>query len=101
MTSKWDIIKRINVETKTSQQEIFDIVQKFFNVMVESLIQGEKIIISDFGTFYVKVRKTHKGRNPKHPERGIIIIPDQPRVKFRVSEELEEQVKQLYKEHIK
>jgi len=51
--------------------------------MRESLNQGEKINLSGFGSFEVKVREARKGRNPKTGT--TIQIPKKKRIKFNPS----------------
>ncbi len=64
MTKK-DIITRISEETGLKQIDVKEVVQRTFDIIVESLSQGDKVELRNFGVFKVKSRKSRIGRNPK------------------------------------
>ncbi len=45
---------------------------QYVNIIIEAiaeaLVDGERVVISDFGTFTVRERKGHEGHNPKNGE---------------------------------
>lgn len=49
------------------------IIDHVFSVIAEALVNGEKVVISDFGTFTVSVRKPFQGQNPRTGE--VIEVP--------------------------
>jgi len=70
-----------NVATVTcAKTEAKDSVEMFIKTVKDALKNGERVTISDFGTFYVKFRKARKGRNPRTGE--IIDISPHKVVKF-------------------
>ncbi|MFH1797781.1 MAG: HU family DNA-binding protein [Candidatus Omnitrophota bacterium] len=80
MTKK-DIIMKIAEDTGFKQIMVKDVVQRAFDVMVNSLCRGDKIELRNFGIFKVKTRKGRAGRNPRTGEN--VAIPDKKVVCFR------------------
>ena len=64
-----------------------NVVNSLFEIMKRSLENGEKVLISGFGTFSVKSKKERKGRNPRTGEE--IKIPAKKVVKFYRGKDLE------------
>jgi nucleoid DNA-binding protein len=58
-------------------------VKKTFSVMAEALHNGERVVITGFGTFSVKLRAPRRTRNPKT---GAAVVTGPRRtVKFKPS----------------
>ena len=57
-----------------------------FDTIRESLKNGEKVVISNFGTFRVKSRQGRQGRNPKTGE--SVSVPPRKGVRFKASKNL-------------
>jgi len=63
-------------------KEAKEIITSVFNLIKHSLRYGDKVVISGFGTFYMKKYKPKVGRNPKTgevcqiPEKEIFVNPD-------------------------
>jgi DNA-binding protein HU-beta len=55
------VAKKVGLTRKAS----FEVVNAVFGLIRESLIKGDKVVITGFGTFKVRTRKTRKGRNPQ------------------------------------
>ncbi|MBI4161005.1 MAG: HU family DNA-binding protein [Acidobacteria bacterium] len=68
------------------------IVDSLLQAMARALGQGERVVISGFGTFRVKARLPRRGRNPQTGE-GIP-IPGGRRVVFHPSERLVDAINQ-------
>lgn len=64
MTKK-DIVLKIAQETGVKQIDVKRVVQKTFDQIVESLAQGERVELRNFGVFKVKSRRGRTGRNPR------------------------------------
>jgi len=58
--------------------------------ITNSLLKGEAVAITGFGTLDVKQRKSRVGRNPKTGE--AITIPAAKVLKFKVSKNLKEEI---------
>lgn len=66
--TKIDIIKNVNEKLGFSKKDSTAIVESVFEIIKDSLAQGEKIKISGFGNFVVKEKNSRRGRNPQTGE---------------------------------
>ena len=80
--TKRDLVVRISNETGMVQQDVFTVMQKTFDYIVESLAQGETVEFRNFGVFEVRTRKQRVGRNPSKPDQ-VVTIPERKVVKFK------------------
>ncbi len=74
--------------TKTEAEKAFDSV---FEVITEALIDGEKVVVTGFGTFEVKERAARPGHDPRTKE--PISIPSLKAATFKPGKLLKEQVR--------
>ncbi len=92
--TKRDIASRIHSrceeEFAITKKEVYEIVSEIFNIIEETLQNGEKVQISGFGTFVVKTRKGKVGRNPRTGEE--VPVPDRKVIVFKPSKKLLELV---------
>ncbi|HOO41766.1 MAG TPA: integration host factor subunit alpha [Syntrophales bacterium] len=63
--TKIDIIQNVYEKLGIPKKDSARIVESVFDLMKESLANGEKIKISGFGNFIVKEKKSRRGRNPQ------------------------------------
>jgi nucleoid DNA-binding protein len=80
--TKRDLVVRIADETGLIQQDVFAVIQKTLDYIVESLDKGENVEFRNFGVFEVRQRKQRIGRNPNRPEQ-VVTIPARKVVKFK------------------
>ena len=66
--TKKDLVNLIYMQIGFSKQVSESLINEFFSLIVENLIQKEKIKLSKFGTFSIRSKKTRIGRNPKTKE---------------------------------
>lgn len=92
--TKRDLVVRISEETGLIQAQVMEIVQKTLNHIAESLAQGGKVELRNFGVFDVKIRKARVGRNPRQPEADVV-IPARATVKFKAGKEMKAEVLKL------
>ena len=71
-----------------SRNESSALVDTVFNEILKSLIEGDDVKISSFGTFIVRNKKERIGRNPKTGE--PYKISDRNVVSFKASKKLRE-----------
>ena len=90
MTKK-DIVLKITDSTGIKQVDVKTIVQKTFDVIIESLMRSEKVELRNFGVFKIKDRKARFGRNPRTGES----VPVTPRkvVVFKPGLEMKQRIK--------
>src|SRR5512137_1053788 len=89
--TKRDLVIRISDETKHTQQEVLEIVQRALDCIAETLAKGDKVELRNFGVFEVKVRKARVGRNPNAPAVDVP-IPQRAVVKFKAGKEMRAEV---------
>ena len=66
---KSKLIQRIAAKTPDlSQRDIEKIVNIILDRIVEAMARGDRVELRGFGTFSVRVREGHKGRNPRTGE---------------------------------
>ena len=81
--TKRDLVMRIAKETGLIQQDVFAVLQKTLDYIVESLAKGESVEFRNFGVFEVRIRKSRVGRNPNKPT-NVVTIPARKVVKFKM-----------------
>ena len=79
-----------------SRNESSSLVDSVFNEILKSLIEGDDVKISSFGTFIVRNKKERIGRNPKTGEE--VPITARSVVTFRASNVLKSKVNSKNKE---
>jgi integration host factor subunit alpha len=73
-----------------NKRESKDMVDAFFNLIGDSLVEGQDVKISSFGNFQIRTKAPRPGRNPRTGEE----IPIEARrvVTFHASHKLKEQI---------
>ncbi len=79
-------------EVGLSRNESSDLVESVLNEISDSLVKGETVKVSSFGSFYVRQKGERVGRNPKTGEE-VPILPRRVLV-FRPSHVLKERINQ-------
>ena len=70
--TKKEIINSIYMQIGYSKQISENILEDFFNIIIENLIKFKKVKISNFGTFEIRNKRERIGRNPKTKKETII-----------------------------
>ena len=83
--TKNDLIEKI-AQIMPSKKEASIVVNKLFDEMLKAIINGEKVVVTGFGSFNLLVTQTKKGRNPKTGE--AILIEPKKKIKFKQSKEI-------------
>lgn len=81
--TKRELVVRISKETGMVQQDVFEVIQKTLDYIVDSLAKGQTVEFRNFGVFEVRVRKARVGRNPNQPTHEVV-IPSRKVVKFKM-----------------
>jgi nucleoid DNA-binding protein len=92
--TKRDLVERIAQKTGLIQKDVTIVIQKLLDSLADEIATGHTVELRDFGVFDVVTRKSCKGRNPKHPEKTVI-IPARTVVKFSTGKALKARVLQL------
>lgn len=83
--NRLDIIKNV-AKVLSTKGEAAAAVETAFETVRQALNKGEKVVISNFGTFRVKARQPRVGRNPKTGEQ--VSVPSRRGVRFKASKNL-------------
>ena len=67
-----DLAELIYSEVGISKTEASEIVDQFFEEIINDLVDGNSVKLTSFGTFSVRHKKERIGRNPKTKEEAII-----------------------------
>ncbi|MFM8610908.1 MAG: integration host factor subunit alpha [Burkholderiaceae bacterium] len=73
-----------------NKRESKDMVDAFFDLMVQSLVDGDDVKISGFGNFQIRTKAPRPGRNPRTGE--LVPIDARRVVTFHASTKLKEQI---------
>jgi nucleoid DNA-binding protein len=92
--TKREIVLNISNDTGLVQHEVFDVVQKTLDQIIEALARGDNVELRNFGVFEVKLTKPRVGRNPNQPGSSFV-IPARATVKFKSGKIMKQRVSQL------
>jgi integration host factor subunit alpha len=73
-----------------NKRESKDMIEAFFDLVAQSLVDGEDVKISGFGNFHIRTKASRPGRNPRTGE--PVAIEARRVVTFHASPKLKEQV---------
>jgi len=80
--TKRDLVTHISKETGITQLEVFSVIQKALDGIIDALDAGKHVEFREFGVFEIAERKARIGRNPNKPE-DVVQIPVRKVVKFK------------------
>ncbi|HAY21026.1 MAG TPA: integration host factor subunit alpha [Desulfobacterales bacterium] len=66
--TKEKLVSRLQTQIGLTKQESRQAVERFFEVMKDTLANGEDLLISGYGKFSVKQKNARRGRNPQTRE---------------------------------
>lgn len=84
--NKSDLVKYVSDKTMITMRDAGIIVDVVFDGLREGMIDGERITIQNFGSFFHSYRAARKASNPRTKE--IIDVPEKTVVKFKVSDKI-------------
>lgn len=95
--TKADMIEHLVSRLDLTRQDGRYLVEKFFDELSESLIEGKEIKLSGFGNFELKDKSSRPGRNPKTGE--VVAVSARRVVTFKAGQKFRQQVdEQLFDE---
>ena len=89
--NKIDLVNALAEKTGFTKQDAEKALDSVFDVIIDALADGEKVMVSGFGTFEVKERVAHVGHDPR--TKDPIHIPAMKTAVFRTGKVLKERVK--------
>ena len=91
--TKKDLVNQVYMQIGFSKQVSESLIDEFFSLITENLLNEGKIKLSKFGTFYIRSKKSRIGRNPKTKE--IKIISKREVVLFKPSKEFKNFINEI------
>jgi len=91
--TKKEIVRSISEELGLTQLKTKEIVQKTFDVIIETLVEEKRIELRNFGVFEVKCRAARKARNPRTGKE--VMVEKKYVVTFKPGKEMEQRVRDL------
>jgi integration host factor subunit beta len=88
--NKLELIEELRNKADLTKNEARKVVDLFFDEMSNALVNGDRVEIRGFCSFYVKDYKAYTGRNPKTGEQTRVKPKKLPF--FKVGQELKERV---------
>ena len=88
--NKLDLIQVLKKRTDLTREGAAEVVEIFFDSLIETLAKGHRVEIRGLCSFYVKEYKSYTGRNPKTGER--VQVPGKKLPFFKAGKELKERV---------
>ena len=86
--TKKDLVNIIYMQIGFSKQMSEHLIDEFFSLITLNLNKEKKLKLTKFGTFFIKLKKSRIGRNPKTKEDKI--ISERNVVLFKPSKEFKE-----------
>ncbi len=88
--TKADIVEIVFEKVGFSKKDVAAVIEEIFEVVKNTLEQGEKVKISGFGNFTIRQKRARRGRNP---QTGTEITIDERRVMtFKASQLLKKSI---------
>ncbi len=89
--NKSEIIDVISSKTGLTKKDTDLVIQSFVEVVTNTLVKGEEVVLTGFGTFSITERQARTGVNPRTLEKIQIAATKTP--KFKAGAKLKEAVK--------
>ena len=86
--TKKELVNIIYMQVGFSKQISEHLIDEFFSLITLNLKKEKKLKLTRFGTFYIRLKKSRVGRNPKTKENKI--ISERNVVLFKPSREFKE-----------
>lgn len=83
MTAKFNLIERVQKKLGSNRQTAERAVNTVIDAIADTLLSGENVSISNFGTFRLDHDDARRARNPQTGE--VVEIPSRYNVRFKVS----------------
>ncbi len=88
--TKAKIIEKVSTRNGLTKKQSTDTVEALLEIMKETLVSGDDVLINGFGKFRVKEKRERRGRNPATGE--DMMLKPRKVVTFKCSGKLREKV---------
>ena len=89
--NKSELVYEVTNRLDVTRKEAEDVIDCFLDLIAENLANGDKVVLSGFGTFEIRNRVSWSGVNPRTGER--IDIPCQKTPAFKVGKILKDKLR--------
>lgn len=89
--NKSELVYEVTNRLDVTRKEAEDVIDCFLDLIAENLANGDKVVLSGFGTFEIRNRVSRSGVNPRTGER--IDIPCQKTPAFKVGKLLKDKLR--------
>lgn len=89
--NKVELIGAVASKSEISKKDVEKVINAFTSIVTDTLVDGDKVTITGFGTFEVVERAARTGRNPQTGESIQIQASKSP--KFKAGKALKDAVK--------
>ena len=89
--NKSEVVYEVTNRLDVTRKEAEDVIDCFLDLIAENLANGDKVVLSGFGTFEIRNRVSRSGVNPRTGER--IDIPCQKTPAFKVGKILKDKLR--------
>ena len=86
--NKSDLVEMVAEQAHLSKRDARAALDLCFDSIIEALLRGEEVNITNFGVFTPKMRKSRAGTHPK--KHTPLTIEETRSISFRVAKELKE-----------
>jgi integration host factor subunit beta len=92
--SRQELIKQLKEKNpELNQSDLESVIESFNESFEKALLEGKKVELRGFGTFFVKkIKEKYSARNPKTGE--LIYVPEKNKVRFKASKILKKFINQ-------
>lgn len=91
--TKADIVAAIQAQLGLPRRAAAAVVDDLIEILKDTLVAGDQVKISGFGTFSVRTKKARQGRNPRTGE--AVTIPARKALSFKPSQVLRQMLNRL------
>ena len=89
--NKSELVYEVTNRLDVTRKEAEDVIDCFLDLIAENLANGDKVVLSGFGTFEIRNRVSRSGVNPRTGER--IDIPCQKTPALKVGKILKDKLR--------
>ena len=79
--NKSELVYEVTNRLDVTRKEAEDVIDCFLDLIAENLANGDKVVLSGFGTFEIRNRVSRSGVNPRTGERIDIPCQKTPAIK--------------------
>jgi len=88
---KTDVIAQISKKTGLEKRDVKEMLEVFFEVVIDSLLEGDSVYFRGFGSFTLKKRAQKIGRNIT--KNTAIVVPEHYIPYFKPAKEFTQKIK--------